>query len=317
MATLPRRLIAALELARLPVAFGAVANVWLMVFLASHARGGPSPSPGLLAAAAGVAVGFLAFGAILNDFLDAKHDRAFAPDRPIPSGAVRPRRAVQLAIASLLVGVGSAATFGTGGLAAALAMAVLILVYDAFAKHVPALGIVVSGLVTAASMLVADPSIPIAAPICLAMSQTMAIGIAAYILAGKRPRLTMRAIFLGIAGWAFWNAAIVAAAQWHHGESAFLGTIPARAALVPLATTILGGLAAGWKLRRARGASAGARVLRYGSLWKALVAASWLWAAGLEPAALWVGAAAVVIFALVALLKEIGAQLAAPAEWRS
>ena len=348
--SLARRLLAALELARLPVAFGAVAGVWTMILLADAGVGAPAdlsdravpegaPGSGAipggtlalplrLAAGAFVAIGFLAFGAILNDFLDAKHDRAFAPDRPIPSGAVRPRRAIQLALAALVAGFGGAAAFGTTALVLATAMAALILVYDAFAKHVPALGIVLTGLLTALAMLVPAFGVAITAPVWLAMSQTMGIGLAAYLLAGKRPRLSVRAIAAGFAGWLFWSAAILGLGAWRAGDGGGLalegatpegvvGTMSAGRLAIPALATVVGGGLAAWKLRAARGASAGGRVLRYGSLWKALVAASWLFAAGLPVAAAWIGGLAVAIFAATALAREAGPQLLSPVSWRS
>jgi 4-hydroxybenzoate polyprenyltransferase len=354
--SLARRLFAALELARLPVAFGAVAGVWTMILLVEAGAGAAGSAPGSpeaiggqavasaaseagsipggafalplrLAAGALVAIGFLAFGAILNDFLDAKHDRAFAPDRPIPSGAVQPRRAIQLALAALVAGFGGAAAFGTTALVLAMAMAALILVYDAFAKHVPALGIVLTGLLTALAMLVPSFSLSfgaaMTAPVWLAMSQTMGLGLAAYILAEKRPKLSPRAIAAGFAGWSFWSAAILGLGAWRAGEAGgagwdgIAGGISAGELAIPALATVVGGALAAWKLRAARGATAGSRVLRYGSLWKALVAASWLLAAGLATEAAWIGGLAVAIFAATALAREAGPQLLAPVSWRS
>lgn len=324
--SLLRRLLAALELARLPVAFGVVAVVWTMILLAEAGVGasgaGSIPGSGLelplrLAAGALVAVGFLAFGAILNDFLDAKHDRAFAPDRPIPSGAVRPRRAIQLAVAALVAGFGGAAAFGGVALGLATAMAVLILVYDAFAKHVPALGIVLSGVLTALSMLVPAFGATITAPVWLAMSQTMGLGLAAYVLAGKRPRLSARAIAAGFAGWCFWSTAIVALGAARSGVEGVVGGMSAGDLAIPALATLVGAAATAWKLRGTRGAAAGGRVLRYGSLWKSLVAASWLLAAGLTTEAAWIGGLAIAIFAATAIVREAGPQFLAPATWRS
>ncbi|MEI7876826.1 MAG: hypothetical protein WCI96_02775, partial [Planctomycetota bacterium] len=90
MRRIVRKTLAAIEISRLSVAFGAVANVWLMILLAradprlAELSVATQPLARALGAGALVAIGFLAFGAALNDFLDAKHDRAFAPDRPLP-----------------------------------------------------------------------------------------------------------------------------------------------------------------------------------------------------------------------------------------
>ena len=106
--------------------------------------------------------------------------------------------------------------------------------------------------------------------------------------------------------------------------------IPMNLTLPRAADLVLGGAFGAWKLGvwkllstrsgkagDLRGPRAGERVLRYGSLWKSLVAAAWLLAAGMPVAAAWIGGIAVAIFVLVALVREAGPQLAEPAGWRS
>ena len=237
--TVARRLLAAVELARLPIAFGAVANVWLMVLLArGDERLASTPAATIplwqaLASGALLAVGFMVFGAALNDFLDAKHDRAFAPNRPIAAGMIAPRRAMQLAVAALCTGLLGAIPFGEGALLAAMGLATIVLVYDAFAKHVPAFGIVLAGLATLVSMLAPCVSCTQALPVWLAMSQTMGVGALAYVLAEKRPRLTRRAVAIGATGWVFWSLALVAL-QWWRNEGEFLrGFADARLLVIP------------------------------------------------------------------------------------
>lgn len=323
VASVTKRLLAAVELSRLPVAFGAVANAWLAVFVA---RADPTltttpaatlPLGAALGASAVLAVGFMTFGAALNDFLDAKHDRAFAPDRPIPSGSVRPRRAMQFAIAALFAGLLGALPFGPIALAFAMALACVVLAYDAFAKHVPAFGIVLAGLATMFSMLAPAAEVTFTLPIWLAMSQTMGVGFLAYILGEKRPRLTTRAIALGALGWVFWSLALFAVAAWRNeGEVLPAWFAPERLA-IPVAAAVAGALLGSWKLRNARGPRATERLLRYGSLWKSLVTAAWLGALDMPVAAASVGALAIAIFAIVAVLREAGPQLSEPVGWRS
>ncbi|MFM7050549.1 MAG: UbiA family prenyltransferase [Planctomycetota bacterium] len=335
MQRLARRFIAAIELSRLPVAFGSVANVWLMVLLAradeKASFGAPVQTMPLwqaLAAGALVALGFLVFGAALNDFLDAKHDRAFAPGRPLPSGGLSPRRAMQIAMLALLSALLGSLAFGTGAGAAAIALAALVFVYDAFAKHVPALGIVLAGLATAMSMAIPFLHTADALPVWLAMSQTMGVGLLAYVLGEKRPRLTRRAVVAGVCGWLFWSAAILAiGARRAMGDgvapaedwlSAVLGPwsdLPRLA--LPAAATVGCAVFALWKVRGARGARATDKLLRYGSLWKGVVAAAWLASLGMHAYAAWIAGISIGLFMLLALLRETGPQLADPAGWRS
>jgi 4-hydroxybenzoate polyprenyltransferase len=321
--TVARRLLAAVELARLPIAFGAVANVWLMILLArGDERLADTPAATIplwqaLASGALLAVGFMVFGAALNDFLDAKHDRAFAPSRPIAAGMIAPRRAMQLAVAALCTGLLGAIPFGEGALLAAMGLATIVLVYDAFAKHVPAFGIVLAGLATLVSMLAPCVECTQALPVWLAMSQTMGVGALAYVLAEKRPRLTRRAVAIGATGWIFWSLAL-AALQWWRNDGDFLRGFPdARILAIPAGTVLVCAGVGVAKLRGVRGPRATEKLLRYGSLWKSLVAAAWLVAAGQPEAAAWIGGIALAIFGLVALLRETGPQLAEPTGWRS
>lgn len=318
-----RRLIATLELSRLPVAFGAVANVWLMVFIArtdpalAEAEVARMPLWQALSASALLAIGFLTFGAALNDFLDAKHDRAFAPSRPIPSGVVRPQRAIQLAAASLCIGLLGAMPFGTAALLAAMALATIVLMYDAFGKHIPALGLVLAGLATVASMLAPAVETSLTLPIWLAMSQTMGVGAVAYVLGEKRPKLTRRAIVLGACGWIFWTTALVAIGSFRNDGELLPPWVEPRRLFVPLVVVLACATFALWKLRGTRGPRVTEKLLRYGSLWKSLVTASWLVAIELPIPAACIAGIALAIFALFALLRETGPQLTEPVSWRS
>jgi len=331
MRALVRRTIAWAEVSRLPVAFGAVANVWLMVLLArteaaraaegtataaASTIGGLNPILALIAAAA-FATGFMAFGAALNDVLDAKHDSAFAPDRPIPSGSLSTRRAFHIAFAALVVGVLGTIPFGAIAIGGAMALAIVVLAYDAFAKHIPALGIVLAGLATALSMVALCPDTPSLVPVWLAMSQTMGVGLAAYLLAEKRPKLTRRAVLLGALGWLFWSAVLFYLAVDRNGGPLIPSWYDRSMLLAPVAALFTCAAFAFWKLRNVRGLRASEKLLRYGSLWKAIVAASWLVVIGRHTEAAWVAGIAVGLAALFALLREIGPQIAAPVGWRS
>ena len=87
----------------------AVSDVWFVI-LFTQARpeyaGVPVHEMGTFSAllAGGVvAVGLFAYGAALNDVLDARHDSAFSPDRPIPAGRIRIGQAIVVTVGSLKV----------------------------------------------------------------------------------------------------------------------------------------------------------------------------------------------------------------------
>ena len=323
MHAVARRIIAAVELSRLPVAFGAVANVWLMVLLArtdprlATSNVATMPVWQALIGALMLAVGFMAFGAALNDFLDAKHDRTFSPDRPLPAGLIAPRRAMQLAVIALCVGVLGAIPFGTSALLCAMLLAALILIYDAFAKHVPALGIVIAGLATAVSMFAPCVEATALLPVWIAMSQTMGVGLLAYQLADKRPQLSRRAVLLGAMGWIFWSAALFALGSSRNDGALLFPWKNAADLTVPAITVVACALIGVWKLRSIRGVRAAEKLLRYGSLWKSLVAAAWMFAADLRTEATIVAGIAIAIFAMLAILRETRPLLSEPTTWRS
>ncbi len=119
MAALLVKIVSAIQLTRLTMAFGAVADVWFIILLtrASVAyKDVPVHDMNLaqaLAAGAVVAVGLFAYGASLNDVLDVRHDTAFSPQRPIPAGRIKLGQAVVVTIGALIVAVLGGAALGT------------------------------------------------------------------------------------------------------------------------------------------------------------------------------------------------------------
>jgi 4-hydroxybenzoate polyprenyltransferase len=72
---------------------------------------------------------------VLNDVFDRKLDRVERPERPIPSGRVSTPRAGALGGSLLAVGVVSGAVASLAAGAVALAIALLVLLYDAWGKR--------------------------------------------------------------------------------------------------------------------------------------------------------------------------------------
>jgi 4-hydroxybenzoate polyprenyltransferase len=78
-------------------------------------------------------------GMALNDYADRAVDAVERPERPIPSGRVRPEAALGLAAAMTAAGIGIASTAGgRRALAAAMPLAGLIWAYDLRLKSTPA-----------------------------------------------------------------------------------------------------------------------------------------------------------------------------------
>ncbi|KKL67904.1 hypothetical protein LCGC14_2130300, partial [marine sediment metagenome] len=74
---------------------------------------------------------FYAAGLIQNDYFDLAEDRRDRPDRPLPSGRVRPRTAIIVAVGLMLLGLLGAALAGhRSALPVAVGLVVAITLYN-------------------------------------------------------------------------------------------------------------------------------------------------------------------------------------------
>ncbi len=104
-------------------------------------------------------------GLLANDYFDLEEDRRERPDRPLPSGRVRPGSVILAALVLALGGVGAA--YFAGGKWTALTAAILVGViffYDALGKRIPVLGPLNMGACRGLSALVGAMA---AAEVCL------------------------------------------------------------------------------------------------------------------------------------------------------
>lgn len=287
------RILALAELARAELAAAAIGNTWLMLMLGFalepervDPRAAELGEAAALGLAAVMAVGVVVCAMALNDVLDVKHDRAFAPDRALPSGRLSVGAAVTLAMVSLLVGLSAAWGLGQYSTLAAVVAGAGVLFYNLAGRYVPAVGAVSLGLVTAVLMLAAHPRTGLTWPIVLAMTHAMAAGALRQALSGRRPRWQGADTWLALAGWAFWTLLVVTLTQSAGGATvgpAWMWVGPAVAA---------GGYAvavAAVMATSPQGRSRARRVTWLGGWWMMVLAAGWL--AG---ARLW-GAAGVVL----------------------
>ena len=99
------RLLALLQLTRAALAFTAIADAWTVLLLRVPDMPAESTSWLIIKMLiiGVVSFGLYGFGMSLNDLLDARHDRIFAPRRPIPSGRIRPRTAIIVSLFLLML----------------------------------------------------------------------------------------------------------------------------------------------------------------------------------------------------------------------
>lgn len=300
------RLVGLADLARVALAPTAISNIWL-VLLWSRAFEPDSglaerPLGAMVVLCAGVAVGLYVFGMVLNDLLDARRDRLFAPGRPLVAGTVTPRAATLAAVISLLAALMSATLLGSREALACLMCAALIVFYNAAGKHLPALGLITLGLVRVANMLVANPSLEFTWLLWVTFSHVLLISAIGYVLERKRPRLYPPEVWALVGGWVFCTTAMVVWTTWVADGGPmglawlWVGPVAAAAAFAPV----------GWSMvRGAPDRRAGGRALiLHGLAWLVVYDAAWLASAGEYGAAAAVGAMYPLTYAMVFAMRR-------------
>ena len=142
------KMLAYLQLLRIPTVFTAMADIVLGFVLTHHYLYGPLAGPG-----AEQQVGWnrpLAFlgllltscclylaGMVFNDVFDREQDAAERPGRPIPSGRVSLKSAIILGMILMAVGLTSAAFVSGVSFQVSLLLVVAILGYDSVLKRTP------------------------------------------------------------------------------------------------------------------------------------------------------------------------------------
>jgi len=304
------RVITAIQLTRLTMAFGAVSDVWFVILLTrnsgiyNYLPVHDMSLPAALLAGATVAIGLFAYGASLNDVLDVRHDAAFSPDRPIPAGRIRVGQAIVVTVGALIVAMLGGVMMGKEAAGVTLLTATGILFYNAAGKYIPAAGITTVGLIHAAHMLIPNHQLQFTLPVWLVMTHAMVIAALVHHLEQKRPRLRARAIIAAIVGWAMLSAILLLA-----GSRQSDGLWPDDAGLIeslwPAMAVIGFVIVACWKASGVQGAAAAEKLKRYGAMWQALYGAAWLLALDMHTQAAWIGAFAVAGFIAMTLIKEI------------
>ena len=277
------RLAPVLHLTRVSSAFAAVANVWLVILWTRvhDAEHGPiEVEQGrlwlLLAGGTVAALGLFAFGASLNDILDQRRDRAMHPNRPLASGQVTQDTALFLVAGSLVAAVLGATVFGTGGVVLSLLIATAIMAFNAAGKFIPAIGLLLLGLIYAGHMVIPNVRLVFVWPVVLVLTHSLVVAALVHVVSGKTPPISRRAVVAALLGWMFWTGLILYIG-WRNGL-----TSPWPQWVSPWAGAIEGMLVLAYGLfvwrklaQYGRGARAAEKIGRYGSLWFALYACGW------------------------------------------
>jgi len=305
------RLLTAVQLTRLTMAFGAVSDVWLVVLITRSIGVSTLPVATLplsiaLSAAAIVAIGLFAFGASLNDLLDVRHDSAFSPERPLPAGRIRAGQAVVVTVGSLLAAVVAASILGQSALMMTTVVAGGILFYNAAGKHVPAVAFLTVAAVHALHMAIPNSEIAFTLPVALVAAHAFAIAALVHRLEGKRPTTSRRSIIGAGLGFAALIAIIIAIGMARTGRSLPLPDAVHPLELGwPLLAIAAFGVIAWRKTTGVPGRIGAEKIRRYGAMWQSLYAVAWLVAFGLHGAAIAIGIMAACGFLVMTALREL------------
>ncbi len=283
-----RKLLHLLELARPELLLAVTGNVWLMTVLAWRvepvARRNPTLEqlglPLSLLIGAVVACGLAGCGMALNDALDARHDRTFAPTRPIPAGRVNLRLAIAAAMAGLLGVLAAASLFGRDSLFLALLAGAGVVLYNISGRFVPSVGVVSLGLLHALTMAIPNPRLSFGWPIVLVLTHTMACAAVRHLLAGKRPRFSAADAVAICLGWGFWVMLGVHVIGRRGGGASGAEPLSSGIGFAPVLAVAGFVLTAAWVLRGDKRPGRALRVratrfARLSTLWMLLYAAAW------------------------------------------
>lgn len=316
-----------LELTRVTGAFSAVANVWFVVLWTRSfdGRGESGPAEALrdpawipLAGAALTALGLYAFGATLNDVVDAKRDRTLRPSRPLASERLSIELALGLTVGTLLAAVLGSMLLGMHATVMTVVVAVAITGYNVLGRFVPAIGAPLLSVAYAGHMLVPNVDLAFTWPVLLVLSHALVIGLVSHVVEHRVPRLSLRAVVFAVIGWAGCAALLV----WRGPAGGMGGALWPE--WVPWGALVwVGAAAAGLALvcgrriaRLGRGPRAAAKVQRYGTLWPAIYACAWMVGSGRLSDAWPLLALTAAGIAGMTILREAYALIEEPIEFR-
>lgn len=313
-----------IRLARVSTAFGAVAGVWLTILWTRAMPEEPVPgtiagTPLWLLLGGGVLAGggLYAFGAGLNDLLDAHRDRVLRPTRPIAGGALPPEAGVSIVAASLLLSVLGATVFGTGAVLATLFLSAAILVFNALGKFIPAIGMLLLSVIYAGHAIVPNLSVTFLVPAWWVMTHAMVIAGLSHTLGRKSPVISKRAGAFAFAGWVACSGVLAWLAWDRLGGAVWPGWVAWSALIWPSAAA---GLLALQIVRRTRslgpGPKLGEKVARYGAFWPTIYGFGWLAGVGAWRSAAIMGGLAIAGLLTLTVLREVYALSEHPVGYR-
>lgn len=288
------------------IALGIASNAALAVLVVQR-----DVPPGWMHIAAAVlcALGFTTFAGALHDLLDMR-----APGR-VGGARLSPAQGSLLSIAGLVASLFAARLLGGDAVDVTLVLATLTLFYNAVARFIPGIGVLVPGALAAGVMLIPDWLMPLAPAVWLVMTIVVLVTIGVYLLEDARPVLSRRAWAAVVIGWGLMSAVILMLRTMAGHQAPWVDLSPV-ALLWPIGAVV--GLGVLLRAVVARGSSRhgmAQSLIRWTALWQPMLAAAWCAALGLWVAAMILSGIGVVCLVLVGGSRDLGLTGPAPT-WR-
>ncbi len=321
------RLAPILELTRVTRAVACIANIWFVI-LWTRAHGdleaatavfGQRSTAWLLTGGTTLAIGLFAFAASLNDVLDLKRDRHLKPNRPLPSGRLSLDAAMVLVVCTLLVALLGSAMLGIEAVVLCVLLAGAILAYNAVGKFIPAVGLVLLGLIYAGHMAVPNIHQRFVWPLWLVMTHSLVVAGVVHRLSRKVPRLSQRAMLVAGTGWVFWSGVILFFGWSRNRDAGGLWPdwVSPQAILGPAVLIVLFIIFAWRRVAKARpGTRAAEKIDRYGSLWVSMYAWAWMFGTGHHTEGIILASLTAGGFLMMTILRELYSLAETPMGYR-
>lgn len=237
----------------------------------------------------------------------------------MPSGRLSVHVAVSLVVCTLMAAVLGATLLGTQAILLTLLLAGAILFFNGAGRFVPAVGLVVLGLIYSGQMVVPNLNLRFVWPVWLVMTHSLVVAGLVHVVGRKVPVISRRAVAAATAGWVFWSSVMFYAGWMRCRDSGGVWPewVPIHAAIGPAGLAVLFGIMAYRKVRTyGSNPRSAEKITRYGALWLSLYGVAWLLGAGYVSDAIVLGSLSAAGFLGMTVLRELYAMLEHPMGYR-
>jgi 4-hydroxybenzoate polyprenyltransferase len=253
----------------------------------------------------------------MNDLLDLRRDQMLAPERLLASGRVGPSQAAMFATASLILALLGAGLLGGQSVFVLVLLAAGLLFYNAMARFIPAIGLLMPGLLVAGLSMLSGWPPPVSWLPWSLFTVCVAVALVLHLVGDKRPRPSPRAIAGLTLEWFVVSVLLVVLPLQGDALAAQEEALGSGWLLWPAGAIAVLCVLLGQRLRHARSSPRVVdRMIRTVGVWCGLFSASWCMAIGAHGWAIAFGVATALAVAALGMLGELLSGDRAGVDWR-